>query len=62
MVGRAAFEGVRIVFPATVVLAVSLLLGAHNGNGVLGFVAVIAITSVIAIAWNRGLLHGGDHQ
>lgn len=49
---RAAFEGIRVIPPAAIVLATSLLLGAENRNGITGFLAVIAITTVLAISWN----------
>lgn len=52
VIGRAAFEGVRIVLPATVVLGGSLAAGARNDAGVGGFVSVIALTVFVAIAWN----------
>ncbi len=52
ILARASFEGIRVVLPATVVLGGSLLLGAENQNGVVGFVAVIAISVVVAVAWN----------
>lgn len=52
VVARAAFEGVRIIPISVVVLAGSLLAGAENRNGVIGFLAVIAITVVVAVAWN----------
>ena len=49
---RAAFEGIRVIPAAIVVLTASLLIGADNRNGITGFVAVIAITMVLAISWN----------
>ena len=52
MVGRAAFEAVRIVGPASVVLVGSLALGADNRGGAGAAVAVVAITVVLAVAWN----------
>lgn len=52
IIARAAFEGVRVIPPAIVVLTGSLLLGADNQNGIAGFIAVIAITVIVAIAWN----------
>lgn len=52
VLGRALFEGVRIIPPAVTVLSGSLLLGADNRSGVTGFLAVVAITIVVAITWN----------
>lgn len=52
VLGRAAFEGVRIIPPATLVLAGSLLAGAKNHNGVIGFASVIALTVFVAVTWN----------
>lgn len=52
ILARAAFEGIRVVPPATVVMGGSLLLGAENQNGVFGFLVVIAITVIVAVAWN----------
>ncbi len=52
VIARAGFEGIRVIPPAVVVLTASLLLGAENRNGITGFVAVIAITVVLAISWN----------
>lgn len=52
VIARAAFEGVRAIPPATVVLAGALLAGASNHNGVAGFIALIAITAAVAVAWN----------
>ena len=52
VIARAAFEGIRVIPPAVVVLTASLLLGADNHNGILGFIAVIAIAVLLAISWN----------
>lgn len=50
--GRALFEAVRIIPPATIVLGGALLLDAKNRGGVGGFVGVIAVTVVLAFTWN----------
>lgn len=50
--GRALFEAVRIIPPATVVLGGALLLGAKNQGGVGGFLGVIAIAMILAFTWN----------
>lgn len=52
VLGRATFEAVRIVVPASIVLGGSLLAGARNDRGIGGFVAVIAITCFVAVTWN----------
>lgn len=50
--GRAAFDAIRALPPAAAVFGVSLLLGASNGNGVVGLVGVLALCSALAVAWN----------
>lgn len=52
VVGRAVFEGVRIVVPASVVLALTLAAGAENHGGAGAFVGIVAVTAVVATAWN----------
>lgn len=52
VIARALFEGVRAIPTAALVLGGALLFGADNGNGVIGFVAILAITAIVAIAWN----------
>ena len=52
LLGRLAFDLVRIV-PATIVVFVSTLaLGAHVGSGFWGALAVVALTLSLALAWN----------
>lgn len=53
VIARAAFEGIRAIPPAALVLGGALLFGAENRNGALGFIALIAITAGVAVAWNE---------
>jgi ABC-2 type transport system permease protein len=50
--GRAAFDAVRAVPTAAAVFGVSLLVGASNEGGAIGFVGVLALGSALAVAWN----------
>jgi ABC-2 type transport system permease protein len=52
ILGRVAFDAVRAVPPAAAVLGVCVLLGATNENGLGGTVGVLALCSVLAVAWN----------
>lgn len=52
VLGKLLFEAVRAVVPASAVLAASLLLGARNDGGVVGFVATVALAAALAVGWN----------
>jgi ABC-2 type transport system permease protein len=52
VLGRAAVEVPRSLLCASVVLAVSLLRGAHQDGGLLTVPAVLALTAGLAVAWN----------
>jgi ABC-2 type transport system permease protein len=50
--GRASFEGLRAVVAGTVILAIAMTRGVTNESGILGAVAVLALTAGFATAWN----------
>lgn len=52
MIGRLAFDAVRALPPAAAVLGVALGLGATNHGGVAGFAGILALSAVLAVAWN----------
>ncbi|MFC4468421.1 hypothetical protein ACFPH6_28420 [Streptomyces xiangluensis] len=49
---RASFEGLRAVVAATVILAIATARGLTNESGILGALAVLALTVGFATAWN----------
>ena len=52
LLGRMAFEFVRGLIAASVVLTVGLLSGAQNNSGLAGFVLAVVLTASLAFAWN----------
>jgi len=52
MIGRLAFDAVRALPPAAAVLGVALGLGATNHGGVAGVAGILALSAVLAVAWN----------
>ena len=50
--GRALFEAVRIIPPATIVLVATIGLGVDNRNGVIGLAVLLGATVLIAAMWN----------
>lgn len=52
LLGKLAFEAVRSLIPASVVLALAVALGAENDAGAVGFVAVLALAAALSVAWN----------
>lgn len=52
LAGRMAFELVRGLVAAAVVLGVALAFGAENHSGIAGYLALVALTGGLAFAWN----------
>jgi ABC-2 type transport system permease protein len=52
VIGRALFEGIRVIPPAAIVLTAVLFLGGRNGSSVAGWLAVVGLTALVAVAWN----------
>ena len=52
IVGRAAFDAVRVLPPAAAVFGVSLLLGASHHGGAAGLLGILAVCCALAVAWN----------
>jgi ABC-2 type transport system permease protein len=50
--GRASFEAVRAVIAGTVIFTIAMLRGLTNDSGILGALAVLALTAGFATAWN----------
>ncbi len=50
--GRALFEAVRIIPPATIVLVATIGLGVDNRNGVIGLAVLLGATVLVAAMWN----------
>jgi ABC-2 type transport system permease protein len=52
LAGRLLFDMVRVLPAAAIVLVTTVAMGAEVRTGVLGAIAVLALTALLALAWN----------
>jgi ABC-2 type transport system permease protein len=52
ILGRAGFEGVRGLVAGGVIFGIAMVRGLTNESGILGAIAVLALTAGLATAWN----------
>jgi ABC-2 type transport system permease protein len=52
LLGRLAFEALRVLPAATIVLVATILLGATYGGGVFGAMVILGFVSLWAMGWN----------